>query len=1187
MRAITKSELRELAVHGEGVVLVDRRSADDERTSTLHHVSCPWPRKTGKATPLLYAPTIGAALKWLVAYRGAEGDRWKRCHDCRAVGKRSAHDAAEPASRAGDGSSARSPRHVGQPVWLGDRGRDLGYVTAVAGERLGAAEFDSAASPEIQVRTVAHDATSPFLPRSGDRCFVEQAGEWVSAECSDDVTDPEALATLALTSGEALEVPLVKLRFRRLRAAEAPLMTLAEQRAGSIEQYRARARFVDDYLAIAEASRGLLGVSSSAVNLYPHQVGVARRVLADPVQRYLLADEVGLGKTIEAGLIIRQRLIDAPSSIVVVLVPEPLVWQWEAELESKFGIRELRRGGIEVVSFEGERAFDRIQVPDLVVIDEAHRVAAGWNSRAKELAERFEAARTLAHRVPRILLLSATPVLHREADLLAMLHLLDPDSYRLEDLDAFKALVADRETIGEMLLALRPGAPAFLLRSRLPEIAEAFSSDDRLAHLLSTLSETLDGDPMVREEALAEARAHISDTYRLHRRLLRNRRVAIEATTYEVRGRAGLAILDRHDPRRQAVEDWLERWRVTLHEDAREAEEEDAELHAAEAFLVYLQCATGDLEALRAAVQFKRTWKRPLRDDAGMSPEEAARVRGFPITDRQRGVLAELDEILGEPDEGSRSRGREIANLLIELDEDVVVVFASSPVTANAIGQHLEIAGESVGLYTAGTTNDERRAAALSFMDGSGRRFLICDRTGEEGVNLQVADCIFHADLPLSTTRVEQRIGRVDRHGAPRPVRNYVISPGPAAGGGDWWLGVLADGFGVFDKTTAPIQYAIESVERDLLLKLASEGTDEALRASGSLGEDVAHEQARIDKLDSLDALARQDADDVQFVDAVRDVEKAAAGQFSKTFFAALDAVKNELGVTVTARELGGRAVQVSKSPPAFRIYGGVAGRELTVSANRKLAVTNSAVSLLRPGAPLVEALRVHLDWDDRGQTGTVWSIDPNRSDAIFGVRCDLVVRGDPSTAFAKWNELELARPNTGGAVRTDADAPLAVGALQRRLDAYLPSRLHTVWIDESGRPIVDDDTRAGLESACADVGGEPWSQARWAKVARHCGVLSMDDLLLGMAEGVERHVLGNRTTCEASEYAVARARMDWSEAERALRLRAELGLGTAAANRDLEAERAIGELLLDALAAPVAHWSGVALVFIDGAGDS
>src|SRR5205085_2931679 len=83
-------------------------------------------------------------------------------------------------------------------------------------------------------------------------------------------------------------------------------------------------------------------------------------------------------------------------------------------------------------------------------------------SEASALSKRYEAARQLAHQVPRILLLSATPALHREHDLLAMLHLLDPDTYPLEDLEAFEKRVQGREQIGELLLALRPGAPEFL-----------------------------------------------------------------------------------------------------------------------------------------------------------------------------------------------------------------------------------------------------------------------------------------------------------------------------------------------------------------------------------------------------------------------------------------------------------------------------------------------------------------------------------------------------------------------------------------------------------------------------------------------------------------------------------------------------------------------------------------------------
>src|SRR3954465_14971729 len=99
---------------------------------------------------------------------------------------------------------------------------------------------------------------------------------------------------------------------------------------------------MDAYWRLRGPSRGLLGVSSGSVDLHAHQVGVARRVLSDPVQRYLLADEVGLGKTIEAGFVIRQRLIDAPGSLIVVLVPSALQWQWEMELDSKFSLREIR-----------------------------------------------------------------------------------------------------------------------------------------------------------------------------------------------------------------------------------------------------------------------------------------------------------------------------------------------------------------------------------------------------------------------------------------------------------------------------------------------------------------------------------------------------------------------------------------------------------------------------------------------------------------------------------------------------------------------------------------------------------------------------------------------------------------------------------------------------------------------------
>ncbi|MCC3605014.1 MAG: hypothetical protein JGK24_17760 [Microcoleus sp. PH2017_29_MFU_D_A] len=97
-----------------------------------------------------------------------------------------------------------------------------------------------------------------------------------------------------------------------------------------------RLAFVRCLIQQGAVSRGMTGLISANIDLYPHQVEVVRRVLEDPIQRYLLADEVGLGKTIEAGAILRQYLLDEPQGRAVVIVPQYLREQWLQELENKF-----------------------------------------------------------------------------------------------------------------------------------------------------------------------------------------------------------------------------------------------------------------------------------------------------------------------------------------------------------------------------------------------------------------------------------------------------------------------------------------------------------------------------------------------------------------------------------------------------------------------------------------------------------------------------------------------------------------------------------------------------------------------------------------------------------------------------------------------------------------------------------
>ena len=103
----------------------------------------------------------------------------------------------------------------------------------------------------------------------------------------------------------------------------------------------------------------------------PHQVAAVRRVLSDPIQRYLLADEVGLGKTIEAGLIIRQHLIDNPETEVLIATPSALCGQWQQELAEKLRLDQFGE------PFECCSHADIARVtrtPDVLVVDEAHHL---------------------------------------------------------------------------------------------------------------------------------------------------------------------------------------------------------------------------------------------------------------------------------------------------------------------------------------------------------------------------------------------------------------------------------------------------------------------------------------------------------------------------------------------------------------------------------------------------------------------------------------------------------------------------------------------------------------------------------------------------------------------------------------------------------------------------------------------
>ena len=166
---------------------------------------------------------------------------------------------------------------------------------------------------------------------------------------------------------------------------------------------------VGNLIAQRAASASIPALLSSAVEIYPHQIRAALTVLSDPVQRYLLADEVGLGKTIEAGYVARQVLLDQPRARIAIVVPDVLRRQWRSELVEKFFIDDFPAATVKISAHETPERWSAYYGFDLVVVDEAHRLVAvdePDRSPYSELA-------ALAHSVPRLLLLSATPMTWR------------------------------------------------------------------------------------------------------------------------------------------------------------------------------------------------------------------------------------------------------------------------------------------------------------------------------------------------------------------------------------------------------------------------------------------------------------------------------------------------------------------------------------------------------------------------------------------------------------------------------------------------------------------------------------------------------------------------------------------------------------------------------------------------------
>ncbi|MFQ2005733.1 RNA polymerase-associated protein RapA [Aeromonas veronii] len=506
------------------------------------------------------------------------------------------------------------------------------------------------------------------------------------------------------------------------------------------------------------------GLAGGRVSLIPHQLYIAHEVGHRYAPRVLLADEVGLGKTIEAGMIIHQQLLSGRAHRVLILLPETLQHQWLVEMLRRFNLhfslfdeeRCIEAFADAENPFETEqlvicsldflrkkrRRFEQVLEAewDLLVVDEAHHLE--WSEEAPSRA--YEMVEALAEQVPGVLLLTATPDQLGHQSHFARLRLLDPE--RFYDYEAF---LAEEQAYGQVASAAQ-------------ELLDGETLSDEARQILASQLEGLDlSDAAARQQAVAK----LLDQHGTGRVLFRNSRANIQGFP------------ERH----------LNVYPMPLPEQYKTAIK----------VMGMMGGNGGDLQT------------RALRY---LYPEKI-----FQQFEGDNATWTQFDP-----------RVEWLLELLLSARQQKVLVICSEAATAIALEEALRTReGIRGAVFHEGMSILERdKASAYFAQQEGGAQVLLCSEIGSEGRNFQFASHLVLFDLPLNPDLLEQRIGRLDRIGQQNTVEIHVpYLEGTAQRALQLWY---HDGLDAFEQTCPTARPVFEAVREELFELLAANTGDQA-----------------------------------------------------------------------------------------------------------------------------------------------------------------------------------------------------------------------------------------------------------------------------------------------------------------------------------------------------------------------
>jgi len=575
-------------------------------------------------------------------------------------------------------------------------------------------------------------------------------------------------------------------------------LSRAEQVLGSVGG--GRERLARAWLCHEAYSLPLLdsaaALTSAKIDLLPHQVVLTHKVASVSPRRFLIADEVGLGKTIEVALVLRELASRGELQRALIIVPAGLVNNWHRELNEVFNL------GFEVFGSEGDvtdrktnafakhdrliASIDTLKRPkrvqrlldaprwDLIVFDEAHHMTAIKAGGDMRKTQNFKLGQAITNHTRDILLLSATPHQGDHFRFWMLIQLLDPTLFQNpeEMLDNRHRLnsVMIRRTKADVCRA--NGEPLFARRIVSTDSFLMSPNEKQFYDLLRLY--LMEGfDLSKRQGTKGRALGFVmtifqkiaASSFAAVRRTLRNRLLTL--TIHE-------AIL------RDAELDVESRER--LYSDAREM------IHA-DYGLAFDNVGRGQADHILADKKLKLIKKLDAEALESASSSFAteyvaslfeevvslATSLNFP---EERSRIAQLLAAIPPERETKLNKLLEGLGRLWNIDpKEKIVIFATYLGTVDAIQKAIEESFPKQGVVVLrGGDQGAKVTAERRFRRSDGPRVLVCTAAGREGINLQHARVLFNFDLPWNPMDLEQRIGRIHRYGQRHTAQVYNLA---------------------------------------------------------------------------------------------------------------------------------------------------------------------------------------------------------------------------------------------------------------------------------------------------------------------------------------------------------------------------------------------------------------------------